>query len=372
MDPILSICIPTFNRAKLLEMLLRVLEVQVKPFGDRVEIVVSDNGSPDQTREVVQNAQKQYSISYRRLPRNMGGLYNIVTIATEVAKGKYCWILGDDDLLRPGAVAKILSIIENNPSLPYIFVNHSYEQHGEREKYKGLENVPAAYDADRLLCQDTAEKVVERWEDIVFCSEVPALFTSVVCHIFLKDIWVRRVATLGKLEEDMDAVLTLSYEKVFPHVSMLAPELVGRPAYYVGFPFVMLFVGAQEWLGIWPKYLFTFVLRIADQIEIEGGLQAAQHYRNLIFRTHQREFRDVLFHGELAKSQGGDWTKWRFEKKDDVSLFRLIVRHRKSQEFRRMVRWAFGHEIRHEIKRYLRKSALARRAKKKIDIWLDR
>lgn len=357
----------------MLELLLFILEAEVKQWCDKVELVISDNCSPDNTMEVVQAAQKRYPISYRRLPRNMGALYNQVTIVTEFAKGKYCWILGDDDLLRPGAIAKMLHIVENNPGIPYIFVNHSYEQHSERDTYAGLSPIPTNFVASRLLCKNVDEKKVEQWEDIVFCGEVPALFTSLVCHVFLKEIWVRQAPALGKLEADVNN-LTLTYEMVFPHVSMIAAEMVGKPAYYVGFPYVMFFVGSQEWLGLWKKYVFTFVLQIADQLERQGAsAKAVQHYRDLIFRNEGAGFRELAFHGKRFRAQGGDWTKWKFNKKDDFSFLRLLVRHWKNREFRSMVRGVCRLErlervyfLRKGLRKQLRRIPLAYRIKKMI------
>jgi glycosyltransferase involved in cell wall biosynthesis len=53
--PTLSLCIPTHNRARFLEYLLnRFLEWPALPFG--YEIVVSDNASSDDTKEVVEKA----------------------------------------------------------------------------------------------------------------------------------------------------------------------------------------------------------------------------------------------------------------------------------------------------------------------------
>src|SRR6266446_8826045 len=113
--PLLSICIPTYNRAALLKSALAALTPQVVALGSKVELLVSDNCSPDGTKEVVECAQRSCPIRYRRNEENFGGLYNFVNTASEFARGDFSWILGDDDLIRPGAVAKIVSIIERFP-----------------------------------------------------------------------------------------------------------------------------------------------------------------------------------------------------------------------------------------------------------------
>jgi len=53
MTPLLSICMPTYNRADLLELALRSLIPQVAATNGEVELIVSDNCSSDHTPNVV-------------------------------------------------------------------------------------------------------------------------------------------------------------------------------------------------------------------------------------------------------------------------------------------------------------------------------
>ena len=72
MQPLFSICIPTYNRAELLEYCLehlRELERFRKPF----EIIVSDNASTDDTRRIVERKQALLpSLRYSRQSANVG------------------------------------------------------------------------------------------------------------------------------------------------------------------------------------------------------------------------------------------------------------------------------------------------------------
>ena len=64
--PLLSICIPTYNRAECLEDCLRSLERATQGLIDRVQIVISDNASTDHTPEVVQKWAAVLPIRYIR------------------------------------------------------------------------------------------------------------------------------------------------------------------------------------------------------------------------------------------------------------------------------------------------------------------
>jgi glycosyltransferase involved in cell wall biosynthesis len=106
--PLLTIAIPTYNRAGCLKELLSVLADQLKD-ERRVELIISDNASPDETPSVAQDfAARGLRIRYIRNPQNIGADANFLQ-CFEQARGKYVWLFSDDDLIVPGGLAKILS-----------------------------------------------------------------------------------------------------------------------------------------------------------------------------------------------------------------------------------------------------------------------
>jgi abequosyltransferase len=111
--PLLTIAIPTFNRASCLRQLLAMLadQVQAEP---RVELIVSDNASPDDTPAVVQDfVSKGLPVRYLRNRENIGPDANFLQ-CFEQAQGKYVWLFSDDDLLIPGGLAKIVGYLERD------------------------------------------------------------------------------------------------------------------------------------------------------------------------------------------------------------------------------------------------------------------
>jgi abequosyltransferase len=116
---LLSVCIPTYNRAEFLRQALASILAQTDgTVADELEIVVSDNASSDDTDQVVAQLRKNTSlkINYFRNERNVGFDRNCLT-AVERASGRYCWLLGDDDLLAAGALATLLQTIKANPAV---------------------------------------------------------------------------------------------------------------------------------------------------------------------------------------------------------------------------------------------------------------
>ncbi|MEN9572879.1 MAG: hypothetical protein RL514_734 [Verrucomicrobiota bacterium] len=94
-SPFFTLCIPTYNRAAHLQRAIRTLLDQSHV---DFELIVGDNCSTDQTREVV--AQFRDSrLKYLRHPQNIGALPNFKFLADQ-AKGEFLIIHQDDDLLH--------------------------------------------------------------------------------------------------------------------------------------------------------------------------------------------------------------------------------------------------------------------------------
>ena len=106
----ISFCIPTRNRANFIG---EALESIIAQSDDRVEIMIVDGASTDNTAEVVATYQKRFkNISYRFEKEN-GGVDRDMAKALTYAQGEYCWLFSDDDAIKPGAVSRVLAEIES-------------------------------------------------------------------------------------------------------------------------------------------------------------------------------------------------------------------------------------------------------------------
>ena len=112
---ILSICIPTYNRADYLRDALESIRCQLTPELSRVvEVVVADNASTDHTEQVVtEYLSKIENLVYVKNPSNVGFDGN-VNIVVRAASGLYCWYLGDDDAIVNGALAYMVDVCRQN------------------------------------------------------------------------------------------------------------------------------------------------------------------------------------------------------------------------------------------------------------------
>jgi glycosyltransferase involved in cell wall biosynthesis len=122
-QPLLTIAVPTFNRADSLAVALSLISRGLNMLSaaqkQHVEVMVANNASTDNTREVC----KIYpGITYIEQPRNLGYDENISTIY-ERASGTWVLFISDDDIFEYIALPVLMRILERSPHLAVIFCN---------------------------------------------------------------------------------------------------------------------------------------------------------------------------------------------------------------------------------------------------------
>jgi glycosyltransferase involved in cell wall biosynthesis len=118
--PVLSICIPTYNRAPFLESLL-TLAAKSWDFSFPYEIVLSDNASTDATAEIVQRfIALGMPISYYRQEVNKSAGPNCMA-AFHRARGRYVMFLADDDRLVTDGLESAVAFLQGHPELCAVY-----------------------------------------------------------------------------------------------------------------------------------------------------------------------------------------------------------------------------------------------------------
>ena len=109
---LLSILIPTYNRASYLKDAIMCLLPQFSRYKDELEILVSDNCSSDDTKIVIDTLQSQFQnqIIYYKQSENIGFEANFEFLINK-SKGKYLYLMGDDDILAENFFDTILPLL---------------------------------------------------------------------------------------------------------------------------------------------------------------------------------------------------------------------------------------------------------------------
>jgi glycosyltransferase involved in cell wall biosynthesis len=245
-SPILSICIPTWNRAELLRLFLENLANEIHGLEDRVEVVVADNASTDHTTEVVN--QSKITITYGKQPKTVGITNNILFATCDLAHGEFVWLLGDDDLILPGGVERVLDSITRAPDVDYHYINFSWIPVKYRETVlkEMCGNPPEALLRVRQ-CDVEEWRRLDRIEDLAFLPgyNPSSLFAGIFCYTVKRTFYDAARKTL-RPSDSLDGSSTV-LEDNFPQAMITLPPMAGRPIAYIGKPCMMQGTQGWEW-----------------------------------------------------------------------------------------------------------------------------
>jgi abequosyltransferase len=234
--PLLSICIATYNRAGYIG---ETLDSIIPQLDEDVEILVVDGASTDNTEDVVrQFAQKESRIRYMRLSVK-GGVDQDYDKSVELARGEFCWLFTDDDVLRPGAVASVKTSI--------------YEGHG-------LIVVNAEVRDSKLATILQRQRINISVNKVYYPNEIESLFIDTLRYIsFIGAVVIRRSIWLNRDRESY-------FGTEFVHVGVIFQKPLMESALIIAEPFISIRYGNSQWaprrfyisVFKWPKLVWSF------------------------------------------------------------------------------------------------------------------
>lgn len=250
----LSICVPTYNRSVFLRSNLLSIYNQLDALNDSVEVIVSDNCSTDNIAEVVKPYLSNPNFVYHQQPENLGLVKNVLKIVNEYAKGEFCWIVGDDDFILPGALKNILHILDSNSDIDFIYAKIMQIELAEYYKYNqpfhsGMVNIDNTIHYSR----------VEKWEELLTAQYSLIFMGELMGAIFRREIW--KSHQLSDVEHPFLSTLETSY----PHSVIFANKFVGRKAVFLETTSIIALAGARDW---WHKLGYILLIHVNDLLEL--------------------------------------------------------------------------------------------------------
>ncbi len=128
MTKLLTIAIPTYNRAELLDKQLTWLAQAIQGFESECEIIISDNRSSDNTQEIIHKWQLHFMndvpFQNNRNHSNIGVMRNIAH-CINTATSKYLWMIGDDDPIQNRTLGYVINQLKQHQELSLLTLNFS-------------------------------------------------------------------------------------------------------------------------------------------------------------------------------------------------------------------------------------------------------
>jgi glycosyltransferase involved in cell wall biosynthesis len=286
----LSICIPTYNRSGYLRRCLDLVIPQLQEFRDRIELVISDNCSTDDTKQVVDEFALLYPIRYFKNDQNYGINHNILFIAQSRADGEFCWILGDDDRIRDGTIRNLMRVLDGNPDIDFIFINFLIEVIDEESKKLAFEGKFANAQAREYFgSKDLVEGKKEF--DRIIADDMFSL-TAIYSSVFRMSICRPSALSFKISDEFSNLNSTLTITIVF------IDTMHGRMGYNTGVPWLVCGTKSS-----WSKFFFAAMMRLGDlyDYEEEKGIshQLAEKQRKLYVHNYGMFLLAIYFANKL-------------------------------------------------------------------------
>lgn len=312
----LSICIPTYNHGKILDLLLKSISEQVgqldECYRNQLEIIISDNCSNDNTKDIVKSyCDLNENFVYNRNDKNLGFGGNFAKLVSELSSGKYCWVIGDDDLILNGSLKYILDIIAENKMVSYFFVNHCIEDISFRNELiekKHSKYIPTSM---KCYCNDFENGKLTKFEEIL-----PKIVKSIECgityignsiferNVVLEDIRAldfnneKGIMGISKSRERFN----ISFDNVFPHAKIIAKNMICRNCFYIGIPLLLQGMGEQSvgdsWDIIYIKCLYE-LLKFYKKIGISEN--ALKNFKDAYFKQASSYIFSLIYKNDIEE-----------------------------------------------------------------------
>ncbi|MFH1657314.1 MAG: glycosyltransferase family 2 protein [bacterium] len=111
MNPKVSVIIPTYNREKLLP---RAIQSVLSQTYSNWELIVVDDGSTDNTKEIMEEFQRKDKRIKYIWQENFGGVSKPINTGLKASQGDYIALLEDDDEWLPEKLERQLEIFQNS------------------------------------------------------------------------------------------------------------------------------------------------------------------------------------------------------------------------------------------------------------------
>lgn len=243
-QPILSICIPTYNRAIYIGECLDSILPQIKKYDDRVEFIISNNSSTDDTETIVQDYCKKYNVhvDYVRQVENIGSQSNF-DFCVNRASGKYVFLMGDDDIYAPNLLDAIMPYLCSDKEYGIV---HWNRLNGDERCNNGVINDKIVGGDGELSINDFLLRTLSSsnfMSSVIFRSEYWKLGKDFIENNWYGYRWIARL---------LSSAVQLKYSCL-----------------YFYFPLVIQRNPCREWSKKWPYYLIVEMSQIFEKLDKE-------------------------------------------------------------------------------------------------------
>ncbi|WP_211828585.1 glycosyltransferase family 2 protein [Kistimonas asteriae] len=134
-----SVVIPAYNYA---DSLPRALESVLQQSGNDYEVLIVDDGSTDNTRDVIDHLRSTYPGRFDAVTRENSGPAAVRNFGINNTTGEWLIFLDADDELMPDALDNLRRFISEHDTVRIIVGGHMVADADGSERYRGVKTLP--------------------------------------------------------------------------------------------------------------------------------------------------------------------------------------------------------------------------------------
>lgn len=140
--PLISICVPTLNRADVIPKMLDSILLNPSYSPEKIEIVISDNASTDNTEEIIQYYLDNYqNIVYYRNPSNIGMMGNFKKVL-ELGNGEFLKYNNDYSIFTDHGLKDLIDSVEKHlTEKPVLYFDNNQKHPLTTKNYKSIDTL---------------------------------------------------------------------------------------------------------------------------------------------------------------------------------------------------------------------------------------
>lgn len=234
----ISVIVPIYNMEKRLEICLKSLEEQTI---DRIEVILINDGSTDNSLNIINKHMKQYPKLYKLINRENKGISASRNEGIKIATGKYLTFVDSDDYIDKEMLEKLYIDIETNNSDISICNYKMVYENGNQTTYHNISKkckISNLYDNPQMIYKiDYApwNKIYKKelWEGIEFPVGLKYEDLETILKVFLKANKITYIEdylyNYYQNEVGQTATINDKIYDIFTILSNLKKEFINKP-----------------------------------------------------------------------------------------------------------------------------------------------
>lgn len=282
--PALSICIATFNRADYIEATLDAL---LRGLPERVEVVIVDGASQDNTAKIVEPyTRRSGAVRYIRETCN-SGIDRDFDKAVGFARGEFCWLMSDDDILAPGSIERVLASLDS--SLDLLIVNAQ------------IRNADLSAQLNARILKITSDRTYDGHSCNQFLADVGDYLSFIGGVVIRREMWLQREREryFGTLFIHVGVILQAPISRI---------KVIADPLITIRYGNAMWTSrGFEIWMFKWPDLIWSFDNYSEAARSKVVAREPWRQWRRLIFSRAVGVYSYEVYEALLKRKGRGGW-----------------------------------------------------------------